>query len=144
MIKFSLPRVAKELAHYFESDKWRLIYPVFPHKPNSWRGKGLLYRRTPANRCRRNDRSRKPPFVNSQAPLTNEKMDLGDNHHWKLKSLEKDRGDLFLTDPRMKAPGWWSLTPVKVRWPDIACLLHETVGSTQRHLENILTKRYEP
>ena len=70
----------------------------FPHKPNSWRGKGL-YRRTPANKCRRNDRGRKPPFVNSQAPLANEKMDLGDNHHWKLKSLEKDRGGPFLNGP---------------------------------------------
>ena len=29
----------------------------------------------------------------------NEKMDLGDNHHWKLKSLEKDRGGPFLNRP---------------------------------------------
>ena len=67
---------------------------------------------------------------NHHVAILNEKMDLGNNHQWKLKPLEKGRGGTFIMDLQTDAFGWSSLTPVAVRWLDIACLLLHVIGST--------------
>ena len=42
---------------------------------------------------------------NHHVAILNEKMDLGNNHQWKLKPLEKGRGGTFIMDLQTDAFG---------------------------------------
>lgn len=42
---------------------------------------------------------------NHLVAILNEKMDLGNNHQWKLKPLEKGRGGTFIMDLQTDASG---------------------------------------
>ena len=70
-------------------------------------------------------------FHKLQVRLSKEnKLDLGNNHQWKPKSLEKCQKGTFIMDLQMGASGWSNVKPVEVSQLDIVSLLYDTTGST--------------